>query len=392
MNNKNWIAYVGPFNFPWGQAGSRRVYGNAKSFMELGYDVLVCTESEQNHIIAYEHNKIANTTLSYIGLASREQNNPLVLKALHYLLKWGKQTVKWLDQQQQKPQYVVVYGGYTAYAYHLQRWCKVNNIPIIIDLVEWYSPDQLGGRFSPFYLSANIAFHYLYPKFDGIIAISRFLENNFLNKAPVIVVPPTYSFDDNTNVDLMASIGKNLKLIYAGTPGTKDILDVVIQAILDLNQEGYQITLTLLGPSVQLVKQIANLETLPQEIIALGKVEQNEVKHYLQSADFSILIRPLLRFTNAGFPTKFVESLSACLPVIANISSDLDEYLFDGKNGFILKQPSYIEIKQTLQKAALLSEIEKKVMKENALISAQQYFCYKRFAPVFKEFFKQLVK
>lgn len=391
MNNTPWIAYVGPFNFPWGQAGSRRVYGNAKSFLELGYDVVICSESQQNDIIDYELHEDNGAKISYIGLANTELKKPRALKALHNLFSWGEQTIFWLSHQEKKPKYVVLYGGYSAFAYHLYRWCKSRNIPIIIDLVEWYSPGQLGGRFSPFYLSANIAFHYLYPKFDGIIAISHYLEKRFVDKSSVIVVPPTYSFDDATNSDLVASEHNCLKLIYAGTPGKKDILDVVIKEIIELNDEGYNITLTLLGPTVEQVKKLTGLNFLPNEIIALGVVGQSDVKRYLQLADFSILIRPLLRFTKAGFPTKFVESLSSSLPVIANITSDLDKYLVDGHNGFVVNEVNGMEIKSTLKKAASLPSNVKVTMKNNALTGAKEYFSYKRFASDFRVFFKEIV-
>ncbi len=39
----------------------------------------------------------------------------------------------------------------------------------------------------------------------------------------------------------------------------------------------------------------------------------------------------------AGFPTKFVESLGAGCPVITNYTSDLDLYLKNGFNGFVVK-------------------------------------------------------
>lgn len=54
------------------------------------------------------------------------------------------------------------------------------------------------------------------------------------------------------------------------------------------------------------------------------------------AADFSILLRPDERFTRAGFSTKFVESLSLGVPVMANLTGDIGTYLTDGQEGIVL--------------------------------------------------------
>ena len=42
MSQQNsWVAVVGPFLFPWGQPGSRRVCGIARSLADAGYRVIV---------------------------------------------------------------------------------------------------------------------------------------------------------------------------------------------------------------------------------------------------------------------------------------------------------------------------------------------------------------
>ena len=44
--------------------------------------------------------------------------------------------------------------------------------------------------------------------------------------------------------------------------------------------------------------------------------------------------------TMAGFPTKFVESISCGVPVIMNDTSDIRQYLSDGKNGILIELSS----------------------------------------------------
>ena len=47
--------------------------------------------------------------------------------------------------------------------------------------------------------------------------------------------------------------------------------------------------------------------------------------------------------TSAGFPTKFVESITCGVPVITNDTSDLNEYAVDGRNAIILHCESFTD-------------------------------------------------
>src|SRR5579885_3124073 len=41
LGSRPWVAYIVPFSYPWGQAGSRRVDGICRSIAATGRDVLV---------------------------------------------------------------------------------------------------------------------------------------------------------------------------------------------------------------------------------------------------------------------------------------------------------------------------------------------------------------
>ena len=56
----------------------------------------------------------------------------------------------------------------------------------------------------------------------------------------------------------------------------------------------------------------------------------------LKCADFAMFLRDDNRVSRAGFPTKFVESISAGVPVITNKTSNIEDYLIPGKNGFFV--------------------------------------------------------
>lgn len=380
----DWIAYVGPFNFPWGQAGSRRVYGNAMSLVSAGYDVVVVSGDAPSALTKMPQLVAGGARLSYLGIGEMPSSAGYLGRLWQHLIACGMKTADWLTAQPVKPKYVVIYGGLAAFAWHIYRWCRQNNVPIIADVVEWYDPAQmLGGRFGPFYASANVAFHGFYPRFDGIIAISSFLANHFESNVSTVTVPPTVELLEQ--VPVLLERDQVLRLVYAGVPGKKDLLGRVVSAVCAVSAQ-INIQLQIIGPSADEVKALTDLSVLPPEISALGRIPQDAVQAKLAAADFSILIRESLRFTNAGFPTKFVESMAASTPVIANITSDLGSYLSDGTNGFVVQAPTDNCIAEALRRAGCLSPVEKQQMKRDAYQTAKEKFSYQQFVEEFKSF------
>ena len=111
-----------------------------------------------------------------------------------------------------------------------------------------------------------------------------------------------------------------------------------------------------------------------------------EVRAKVHDADFSLLIRESLRFANAGFPTKFVESMSVGTPVIANKTSDLATYLIDGVTGFLVAEPTLDFLSKSIQRAAELSLAEKQTMRKETLAMAKKSFDASIYAPHLEQF------
>lgn len=77
---------------------------------------------------------------------------------------------------------------------------------------------------------------------------------------------------------------------------------------------------------------------LKNKIIFWGKQLHKDSLNILKSADYSIFIREKSRLTMAGFPTKFVESVSCGVPVITSDTSDLKEFFTDKSFWFFVKR------------------------------------------------------
>lgn len=393
-SSKNWIAYVGPFSFPWGQPGSRRVCGMARSLADAGYNVVVGSgETGPLHPVNLNEGESPGS-ITYLGLGeSPPPGPPLLPKLLQLLVHWGKKTVKWLDSQPTKPSHVIVYGGSAQYMFQLLPWCRRNRISLIVDVVEWYDPRQLsGGFFGPFYIFAKMSLLYQYPQCDGIIAISSHLTEHYRNKGcRVVCIPPTLDVGRlslNTNIEKDSA--SRLTLVYAGTPGKKDLLGNVIRGIAQVDPFGERVRLLIIGPSLSQVKKLLNSAEPPPFVEVLGRVPQTDVPRVIQQADFSVLLREPLLFAQAGFPTKIVETMANGTPVIANLTSDIGLYLHDGVEGLVCRDHSTTAFVEALQRSLLLTCTELIEMRRAARKQAEYSFDFREYTKTLSDFLDEI--
>lgn len=127
-------------------------------------------------------------------------------------------------------------------------------------------------------------------------------------------------------------------MIYAGSPGTtKDCLDLILN-VLDyiVPKFNTQFRFDIIGITEE---QYCNAwgDDKPRDYITFhGRRPHEEAIRLLLEADFQIFLRPDTLPNRAGFPTKFVETLTSGTLPITNLSSNLDQSLHDNQNGFVI--------------------------------------------------------
>jgi len=392
----SWIAYIGYFLFPWGQAASRRVYGNAMSLADAGYDVVVASGSATPQNITLLETTDKGGSLSHVGLdLCPNQEQTQLQKSIRIVFSSSSRTLRWLDEQPTKPSHIVLYGGYSPYMLRLIPWCRRNNVILIADIVEWYEPTyQIGGVFGLSNINVNIALRYLFQKCDGIIAISSYLEKFYSERGcPVVRVPPTLDVSSVILPTIMrTNKPKPLTLIYAGSEGKRDLLYNVISGILLADPSGNQIRLVILGLTLSQICSLYGSAALPAFVQVLGRIDQTEVARKVQEADFCVFLREPLRFAKAGFSTKFVESMANGTPVITNLTSDFNEHLQDGVNGFVVSAHSAEALAQTLKRALSLHPDELHQMRLAARRQAEHSFDYRNYTDMLVSFVKNIKK
>jgi glycosyltransferase involved in cell wall biosynthesis len=124
--------------------------------------------------------------------------------------------------------------------------------------------------------------------------------------------------------------------------------------------------------------QIDDPDRFAKRVRFLGRMEHRQVISLIKAADYSLIVREQNRVTLAGFPTKFVESISCGTPVIATDSSDLSEYIGAYNCGRIV---SFDNLKNDLEKILSLPG------KPSA---CNDLFDYRRYAELMDEFIRKV--
>ncbi|MFP8843615.1 glycosyltransferase [Shewanella baltica] len=371
------IYYVGPFSFPNGGAAARRIYGNIKSLREIGYEVKVI--DGQAIIDKSEYDDI-----EVISVGERPSQHVSLYQKIFQYLNIGNKTIEFIKNGEKKPRFIILYSGYSPYLIRLLPFCKDNNIKLIFDCVEWYQPKSfLEYLYKPYYWNVEFAMRSLIPMCDGVICISKFLNQFYTEKGcKTIIIPPTLDFDALPLKYLSQGDEKcsRIKLVYTGNPGHKDLLDEIVNVVKSFDSK--------------LELNIAGIDGINSNNIKYhGYLEHDQAIRLVSDSHFSILLRPLNKTSMAGFSTKVVESMACATPVISNNTGDLSNYILDGQNGYIFDGSTSALLVETLNQVCEDYDLSKyKEISMSAYITASKSFNYQSDSTVhlFTDFFSKM--
>ena len=376
MKEKKLVVYVGPYSFPNGGAAARRIYGNALSIRNAGFNVEIASGQCQDE--APTGNQYKGFPVVTLNERTHEKL-PSFLKSLAYL-NIGKETINWLDSLKKKPIAIILYSGYSPYLLRLLKWSKKNNVKLIFDTVEWYDPPSLLAKlFSPYYLNIELAMRYFLLKTTSLFVISTYIDNYYRSKnCKTLLIPPTV---DTASITprLTSNLDDSLILTFAGTVGRKELISNIILSVVELNHEGVSVRLNIAGATFNDIRGLKDLNRVPDHILnkyitCHGVVSHDSAVALVKMADYSVIIRPISRSVQAGFSTKFVESFALGTPVICNITSDLGMYIKHEQNGLVCKGLEVENIKGAIIQAVTISNDAYLNMRKSARETAEKYF------------------
>lgn len=348
MKKKGTILYIGGFELPDKNAAAHRVLNNGKLLRKLGYNVVFLGVTKKK--VKNEYSRVEEFdvwSMEYPKNKKEWFNYLISIKNLKEILK------KYDDIKM-----IIAYNYQSVALFRLKKYCQKFQIKLIADCTEWYDVSKENKIFYIIKsLDSYLRMKIIHPKLDGIIVISSYLEEYYRSKhmkkisnLPPLIDKEEIKWKSNENIKK----DEKINLIYSGNLGmNKDKLNYIIEGLKNIDDKKY--IFKVLGLTKQQYLEIYPeqeylVEKLKENIVFLGRLEHLEALDLLKKSDFMIFVRDITRMTLAGFPTKFVESLSCGIPVITNSSSDIDKYLINDKNGFLISENYGEEIKKILKK------------------------------------------
>lgn len=368
---RNTILYIGGFEPPNGNAAAQRVLSNAKLFKSLGHDVILLGVSKTETL-----DNILSTKTNIGGFSSYLYGYPRSIKDWILNLVSIREVLKVIKDQESnsKVSYIVAYNFPSIALMRLFKFARKNNIKLISDCTEWqviFKPRTFKDIVKN--IDTSFRMRYVHCKIDGLITISQFLTDYYRKCERILVqLPPLVDKNDKKWQHTEKTQNINVfRLLYVGSPGngSKDRIDLILEGLESIiNDLDKRIDFQIVGLTEKEYFKIYNKTKIPEgiksHITFRGRLSHTEALHELKNADFSIFLRAENIVTKAGFPTKFVDSITCGTPVLTNTSSNIDHYLTPGKEGFILDISNSQSLQDSLKNALNSSSSVVQTMKE----------------------------
>ena len=348
------ILYIGSFRLPNLDAAAARVLNIARALRKAGHDVsFISWGGMQREEDLCEDGLWRIDGFPYIVTHELPQSRLSIFEQLGNKIQRGKKTKRLLNEWSESIDVIITYNS--SICKWLIPFCEKRCIKLINDITEWYSYRELKPTD---WLGYAYDMYFRQKKVKNKIVISSYLDR-FYNTMHNIVIPATCDaseakwIDNHEYANSIIAPFNGITLIYAGNPARKDLVHNVINAVQRLATEGASIRFLFIGTTrhryLSTYGSMLRTRNLHNNIHFIEKVSQDMIPSFYHHADFMVFLREDNRKSNAGFPTKFSEAMIAGTPIIANLTSDIGDYLFDGKTGFVVNSPSEESIYLTLK-------------------------------------------
>jgi glycosyltransferase involved in cell wall biosynthesis len=398
MNSiKKSILYIGGFELPDKNAAAHRVIANGKMLAELNYDVFYIGVQNMDEVIL----KIEKTKSFFEGFTYWNLKYPQNFIEWYKYITDADQIIYLIENHlPASPHAIIAYDYPSVSLAKLLSYCKKKQILLIGDTTDWYKTYR-GNILFRIVKSLDTIYRmrWLHNHMDGIIAVSRYLYDYYDKpRANVLLLPPLVDIKDKKWDYTNNNLNEELRLVYAGQPyskgsGKKDRIDKVLFALSEtIKRKPVNFKLIVIGITQNHYLENFGANTIPDNIkdkvFFLGRINHKEALKAIQAADYSIFIRDDYRVTKAGFPTKFVESISCGTPVLTNKSSNIDEYLIEGKFGFFLDTSNQEHLTNSLFNA--ITQPKEKIIEMKLECKNSNLFDYHRYLNDLYDFFNKL--
>lgn len=190
---------------------------------------------------------------------------------------------------------------------------------------------------------------------DAVLVISSHLKRKFelLSRGRFLVRILPISVNIEQIPVRNGPLHRPLRVLYAGSFGDKDPVEVLIDAVSRLSESGFDLELLLAGRGLpdRMAAIMDRISTSPHRgrMRYLGYLSDDDYHRLLSKCDVPCMIRTRTHYAGAGFPFKLGEYLASGNPTIATCIGDVGLYLQDRVNALLVEPDSVESIMDALR-------------------------------------------
>lgn len=339
------LLVLGNLSFPRGRATTSRISTYAKGVIENNGTVTILCVGPGGHRTFGDSPIAASGTIDgikYVYAAGvtmcPESFWAKIFLGLKGLLK--SFVIIWKANRVRKVDALLFFSTYALHEILFTLLARYLRIPVIREKCEYPFRDR-----TTFWKKLKA---YLYEKFvdrlfDGMIFITRFLENYYKplmrKDAKYILVPILVEVSRFEGI--VSADDKGKYIAYCGDPsGNKDGVPILIEAFSRIAEKYSDLRLYIIGAShdkkvLPSLRERARQLQVEDRVVFTGKISPEDMPQYLCHATVLALARPTSLQAQGGFPTKLGEYLATGKPVVVTNVGEIGEFLRDGESAFI---------------------------------------------------------
>lgn len=273
---------------------------------------------------------------------------------------------------------LVNFNNYSLYKYAVRLGYKV-----VFDIVEtaFWKYEKIGLKAKIRYFLDEYYSKKAYNK-SAAFVISERLMDEFRTKYPNM---PLCILPNATPISIKEGrkqLNTTLQVLYAGTYAAKEGVTYLIDGVKQAIEKGCKCKLLLLGKTPQaLRKKYANDSSIDFK----GFVSEDDLARLQAESDVLAMVRTNSIFANFGFPFKLTEYLATGNIVLSTKVSDVEKYLTDKKDAYLIEPENSKAICDAIIHIASNPE-EACSVAQNGLKTANEKFSIEVVGKIFEDF------
>lgn len=369
------VVVMGNFHYPHGMAGTKRIQHFIDYLTQKSIDVKLLILRQGGVSLKNAEFVGTHKGVYFKTIGNDVKANILIPLTLAIYLVRGLATLAdW--KQNSKKNIVFCYAGLSIENFLFIVFAKLLGYYIVFDIVEdgTYFSEKTHFLASVKHTLSEKLDKYSVNLASGIVAVSSYLRDKYIQKScgniPVVLIP--ISAATNNQIEKKLKYSNPVKIVYTGTFAEKDGVESLIKAFENISKQKNNCILLLTGKGYRLPIIKERISGNPK-IKYIGYLDDDEFYKFLNEADVMCITRTGSDFANAGFPFKLGEYLATGNPVIVSDVSDVNYYLENLRDAFIVEPDNIEQIQQALE-YCLDNPDESIAIGENGRKKCEKYF------------------